>query len=44
MKSEDKQILDRIIRYCNDVESLLTEYKNDFDLYKKKIAFQPSII
>ena len=42
MKSEDKQILDRIIRYCNDVESLLTEYKNDFEIYKKKIAFQYS--
>ena len=38
MKSEDKQILDRIIRYCNDVESLLTEYKNDIleNLFKIK--------
>ena len=42
MKNEDRIVLERIIGYCDDIESLLKEYGNDFGLYKEKIAFQYS--
>ena len=42
MKNDDKEILKRIIQYCDDVCALLSEYGNDFELYKSKISFQYS--
>lgn len=42
MKNEDRQVLEKIVGYCNDVESLLSEYGNDFELYRKRISFQYS--
>ena len=42
MKSEDRSILERIVKYCNDIKALLAEYENDFELYKNKISFQYS--
>ena len=42
MKSEDRAVLERILKYCNDIDSLLKEYGNDFTLYKNKISYQYS--
>jgi uncharacterized protein with HEPN domain len=42
MKNEDREILERLIRYCDDVISLLEEYGNDFENYKQRISFQYS--
>ena len=42
MKNEDREIIVRIIRYCDDVRSLLGEYGNDFKQYKERISFQYS--
>ena len=36
MKNEDREIIVRIIRYCDDVRSLLGEYGNDFKQYKER--------
>ncbi len=40
MKSEDREVLARVIKYCSDVDLLLTEYRGSFEEYKAKIAFQ----
>lgn len=40
MKHEDKRIAQKMIQYCEDVDSLMTEYHRDFEAYKTKIAFQ----
>ncbi len=42
MKNEDRKVLERVIRYCNDIELLLAEYGNDFEKYKEQISFQYS--
>jgi len=42
MKSEDRDVLERIIKYCEDVEALLAEYGNDFEMYRDRISFQYS--
>ncbi len=38
----DKEIVEKIIKYCNDIEKLKTQYDNDFDKYQKDISFQYS--
>ncbi len=42
MKNEDREVLGRVIRYCDDVKSLIKEYGDDFEQYKKRISFQYS--
>ncbi|MCR5488169.1 MAG: DUF86 domain-containing protein [Lachnospiraceae bacterium] len=42
MKNEDREVLKRMIRYCDDVRTLLEEYGNDFEHYKERISFQYS--
>ena len=42
MKNEDRSILGRIVKYCSDIESLLTEYGNSYEQYKNRISFQYS--
>ncbi len=42
MKNEDRAVLERIIKYCNDIEALLSEYGSDYELYKNRISFQYS--
>lgn len=38
----DKENIIKMIKYCDDVESLLTEYNNDYEAYTTKISFQYS--
>ena len=42
MKNEDRSVLERIVKYCNDIESLLVEYGNSYEQYKNRISFQYS--
>lgn len=40
MKNEDIVIIKKIIKYCNDINTLLVRFNKDFKLYKKDISFQ----
>ena len=40
MKNEDNQIIKKMIKYCNDVNILLTRFNMDFERYKTDISFQ----
>lgn len=40
MKNEDIVIIKKIIKYCNDINTLLVRFNKDFELYKKDISFQ----
>ena len=42
MRSEDRVTLQRMIDYCNDVQTLMDEYRENFQDYKNKISFQYS--
>lgn len=42
MKNEDIQIINKMIGYCDDVESLMKEYNFSFEMYRSKISFQYS--
>ena len=42
MKSDDITILNKIIGYCNDIESLMKKYNNDYATYCNDISFQYS--
>ena len=44
MKSEDRDALVKVIKYCNDVKSLLEEYGNDFEQYILVNAFRCRLI
>ena len=43
MKDEDIAVLNKIIKYCDDVKELLNEYDNNYDSYCNKISFQYSV-
>lgn len=40
MKNEDIVIIKKIIKYCNDINTLMVRFNKDFKLYKKDISFQ----
>lgn len=40
MKLKDDVVKNKIIKYCDDIESLLKEYDYSFEKYKSIIAFQ----
>ncbi|MBD5531263.1 MAG: DUF86 domain-containing protein [Lachnospiraceae bacterium] len=40
MKNEDNLIIKKMIKYCNDVNILLTRFNMDFERYKTDISFQ----
>ena len=42
MKNSDRMILERIIKYCKDVEHLLAQYHYSFKSYTKDISCQYS--
>ena len=42
MKNEDTLIIKKMIRYCNDINSLMTRFNMDFERYKTDISFQYS--
>ena len=40
MKRTDNVILEKIVGYCDDIDSLLERYDRDFEKYTSDIAFQ----
>ena len=40
MRREDRAALEKIIRYCSDIEILMERYDKSFEKYKNDIAFQ----
>lgn len=42
MNERDRRVLEKILSYCDDVETLLNKYQRDYDLYKTDISFQYS--
>ncbi len=40
MKNEDIVILKKMIKYCNDIHTLMDRFDRDFEQYKKDISFQ----
>lgn len=42
MKSSDRIVLQKIIKYCDDIERLLVRFHNSFEEYQTDISFQYS--
>ena len=42
MKNEDTLIFKKMIKYCNDINSLMARFNTDFGKYKTDISFQYS--
>ena len=42
MKNNDIELLNKIISYCSDIESLMTKYNTNYDCYESDISFQYS--
>lgn len=40
MKNEDIAVINKIIRYCDDINILMTRFGKNFEQYKKDISFQ----
>lgn len=40
MKNEDAVIIKKIIKYCDDINTLMTRFDKDFEKYKTDISFQ----
>ena len=40
MRSEDRAVIEKMIAYCRDIETLMTRYNRSFDEYQADIAFQ----
>jgi uncharacterized protein with HEPN domain len=42
MSVRDREVILKMIKYCNDVEQLMEKYNSDFEAYKTDISFQYS--
>ena len=42
MRDNDRDILTKMIQYCDDIGSLMKEYDHDYKKYVEKISFQYS--
>lgn len=42
MKSEDMQIIKKMIKYCGDIDTIMTRFDTSFERYKTDIYFQYS--
>jgi uncharacterized protein with HEPN domain len=42
MSVRDRDVILKMIKYCNDVEQLMEKYNSDFEAYKTDISFQYS--
>lgn len=40
MKNEDILIIKKMIKYCNDINSLMERFNSDYEKYKTDISFQ----
>ena len=42
MKNEDILLIKKMIKYCDDIGTLMTKFDMDFERYKTDISFQYS--
>jgi uncharacterized protein with HEPN domain len=42
MKDKEKEIVKKMIKYCDDIDLLMKKYRSDFNAYKTDISFQYS--
>jgi uncharacterized protein with HEPN domain len=42
MSDRDREIILKMIKYCNDIDLLIQKYDSDFEKYKTDISFQYS--
>lgn len=42
MNDRDRELLQKLIKYCDDIEFLMKKYFSDFHSYKEDISFQYS--
>ena len=42
MKDSDIEVLNSIVKYCNDIDSLMKKYNSSFETYETDISFQYS--
>ena len=42
MRSEDRAVIEKMIAYCRDIETLMARYDRSFETYQADIAFQYS--
>ena len=40
MRNEDRAVIEKMIAYCRDIETLMTRYNRNFETYQTDIAFQ----
>ena len=40
MKDKDREIVQKMIKYCCDIDFLMEKYQSDFQKYKTDISFQ----
>lgn len=39
MKQPDRVVLKKIIRYCDDIEKIILEYGESYDLFKENMTY-----
>jgi uncharacterized protein with HEPN domain len=42
MNDRDREVILKMMKYCNDIELLMKKYNSDFEAYKTDISFQYS--
>jgi uncharacterized protein with HEPN domain len=42
MSDRDRDVITKMVKYCNDVAELMERYDSDFETYKNDISFQYS--
>lgn len=42
MSDRDREVIQKMMRYCNDINLLMKRYNSDFETYKTDISFQYS--
>lgn len=40
MCGKDKLVVEKMIKYCSDIDFLMKKYQSDFQIYKTDISFQ----
>jgi uncharacterized protein with HEPN domain len=42
MSDRDREVILKMMKYCNDIDLLMKRYNSDFEVYKTDISFQYS--
>lgn len=43
MKNSDREILKKVVKYCNDVDILMEKYQSDYKKYEWIVVMFPSL-